>query len=134
MLAIGLMLAGWGVLHLARASAKPQAQGTKPTPVPGAVSTCGFGLKLSAVAERVELKGRDGRILFQSEQSSGPFTGMITLDQTDPAVFVSVKWKEPAASGDHFAKLTLEPAGKPTLTHFFEAPGAIEDVWELPAE
>jgi hypothetical protein len=132
MLAAGLLLAGWGILDLANVSASPQ--GRVPKPVPGVSSACGFGLKLSAVAELVELKGRDGRVLFRSEGSGGPFSGMIALDDTDPQVYVTVKWKEATTEGGRFAKLTLEPAGKPTLTHYFEAPGTIEDVWELPGE
>lgn len=133
MLAGGLLLAGWGILHLANAS------GTSGTSTPviatssGEAAPCGFGLKLSAVAEVVELKGRGGRVLFRREQSGGPFTGMIALDAAEPVVFVAVKWKD-ATVANRFAKLTLEPAGKPTLTHFFEAPGTIEDVWELPNE
>ena len=132
MLAVGLLLAGWGILKLANVSAVPQGQ--MPATPPGVGSACGFGLKLSAVAELVELKGRDGRVLFRHEGSGGPVTGMIALDATDPQVFVTVKWKETTVEGARFAKLTLEPVGKPTLTHYFEAPGTIEDVWELPSE
>ena len=132
MLAVGLLLAGWGMLNLARAGAKPQERDASVGHAVSEASPCGFGLKLSAVAEVVELKGRDGRVLFRRENSGGPFTGMIQLDDVDPVVFVKVSWKEATSGGEHFAKLTLEPSGKPTLNRYFEAAGTIEDVWELP--
>ncbi|WAC17902.1 hypothetical protein OVA24_11670 [Luteolibacter sp. SL250] len=48
-------------------------------------------------------------------------------------LFLSVRWKSPAAAGEHrFAKLVLEPAGRPTITHVFDAEGDIDDVFELP--
>ena len=127
-------MAGWGILHLAKASASSQPEGAVGVTTSSEQAACGFGLKLSREAELVELKGRGGRVLFRHENSGGPFTGMIDLDGEDPVVFVTVKWKEAVQQETHFAKLTLEPAGKPTLTHYFEAPGAIEDVWELPTE
>ncbi len=134
MLGVGLLLAGWGILHLARASSTPRPEGLVGVKTSVERATCGFGLKLSAVAEVVELKGREGRVLFRQQNSGGPFTGMVDLDADDPVVFVTVKWKDAAREGTSFAKLSLEPVGKPTLTHYFEAPGTIEDVWELPTE
>lgn len=134
MLGAGLLLAGVGILHLVRASSpsRPEAPGGVTTSVEQA--PCGFGLKLSAVAELVELKGREGRVLFREQDSGGPFAGVFELDADEPVVFVTVKWRDAAREGTSFAKLSLEPAGKPTLTHYFEARGTIEDVWELPAE
>jgi hypothetical protein len=134
MLGVGLLLAGWGILHLAGASAVSPSEDAVGLKASSERERCGFGLKLSAVAELVELKGRGGRVLFRHENSGGPFTGMIDLDGEDPVAFVTVRWKETSREGTSFAKLTLEPAGKPTLTHYFEAPGTIEDVWELPTE
>lgn len=131
MLAAGLLLAGWGILHLAGSSAPLQQAAPIADRPAGEAQPCGFGLKLSAVAESVELKARNGRVLFQQQQTRGPFTGMLALDETDPVVFVTLKWKDSTDRGDHFARLTLEPAGKPTITRYFEAPGTIEDVWEL---
>ncbi|OYV05903.1 MAG: hypothetical protein CFE26_09125 [Verrucomicrobiales bacterium VVV1] len=133
MLVAGLLLAGWGILHLANASGTSEPSTPVIGPVSGEAAPCGFGLKLSAEAEVVELKGRGGRVLFRREQSGGPFTGMIAMDAAEPVVFVTVKWKD-STEANRFAKLTLEPAGKPTLTHFFEAPGTIGDIWELPDE
>lgn len=60
-------------------------------------------------------------------------SGNLAVPVEHPAVFLTVRWKNPAAPGEHrFAKLTLEPAGKPTLTHVFDADGDIDDVFELP--
>lgn len=134
MLGVGLLLAGWGILHLARASAVSPSEKTDVLKASVERERCGFGLKLSAEAELVELKGRGGRVLFRQENSGGPFAGMVDLDAEDPVVFVAVKWKETSREGSTFAKLALEPAGKPTITHYFEAPGTIDDVWELPTE
>lgn len=132
MLLLGLSLSGWGILRLANAPAKLQGSLGHPVELSAESKPCGFGLKLSSVAELVELKGRDGRVLFHHGHSGGPFAGMIALDGADPVVFLTVKWAEPEGGSERFAKLTLEPAGKPTLSHYFEAPGTIEDVWELP--
>lgn len=51
----------------------------------------------------------------------------------DAPLFLTVRWKTPPVSGEHrFAKLVVEPAGKPTVTHVFDAEGDIDDVFELP--
>lgn len=133
MLALGLLLAGWGLLHLANAPVAVQSgQAIAPT-ASRQTAPCGFALKLSAAAEVVELLGPGRRLLFHQDGGGGPFVGMFELELVDPVVFIAVKWKDGAENG-HFAKLTLEPAGKPTLTRFFEASGTINDVWELPGE
>lgn len=59
--------------------------------------------------------------------------GRIAIDSRNPVVFLSVRWTG-AADGHRFAKLTLDLPGKPTLTHVFEAPGDIDDVWEIDIE
>lgn len=92
----------------------------------------GFAVKLSHAPESFQLADRKGRVIFQ-----GPaLTGQVELDPADPVVFLTVKWKEGAmGTTDHFAKLTLEPPGKPTLSRYFETPDTeLVDVWELPTE
>ena len=60
-------------------------------------------------------------------------TGDITLDPANPHVILTVRWKEKPQPGfRHFAKLTLEPPGRPTVTHVFEAAGDIDELFELP--
>ncbi|MGC4015268.1 MAG: hypothetical protein QM755_12240 [Luteolibacter sp.] len=129
----GLLLAGWGMLHFGGASATPSSS-TPNTVAISSTSRAGFAVKLSAPAESLELKDRAGRVLFHGG-SSDPDTGMIDLNTQDPVVYIAVRWKEaPPAGLNHFAKLTLEPSGKPTQVRYFEAPGDLDDVWELPVE
>jgi hypothetical protein len=59
--------------------------------------------------------------------------GAFTPDVLSPAIFVTIRWAEPG-EGNRFAKLTLEPPGKPTRVRYFEAAGDLEDVWELSAK
>jgi len=134
LLAGGLLLAGWGMLRFGgTAVAKVQAAPTTQAES-GPAATTGFALKLSAPASSVELKDREGRTLFRAG-SADPLVGMIALASADPAVFVSIHWQAaPPAGLNHFAKLSLEPAGKPTLVRYFETAGDLDDVWELPAE
>ncbi|MBK1880903.1 hypothetical protein JIN85_00670 [Luteolibacter pohnpeiensis] len=61
--------------------------------------------------------------------------GTIDLDPENPTIFLTVQWKSLPPDGAHrFAKLTLEPAGKPTIEHVFDAPGDIDDLFELPLQ
>jgi len=93
----------------------------------------GFSLTLSAAAKSVDLKSRDGTSLFHGAPGD-PLNGVIELNTVDPVVLISIAWKDADAPGHRFAKLTLEPPGKATLVHFFEATGDLDDVWELPTE
>jgi hypothetical protein len=133
LLASGLLLAGlvlWRLTREPRESIRPME------PEHEAVATappCGFELKLSARAKSVELKNREGLVLFQSTQTSGPLLGTFTPDAVDPAVFITIRWTEPG-EGNRFAKLTLEPPGKATRVRYFEAAGDLDDVWELSAK
>lgn len=128
---MGLLLAGWGLLRF-RTSGTPAAELREAEPEAVVNVRYGFSLVLSEPAERIELTDRTGARLFAGGQS-GPLSGMLELPQ-DGAIFVTIHWSnEPAAGETHFAKLTLEPPGKPSLVRYFEAPGDIEDVWELPS-
>lgn len=135
LLACALVLAGWGMLHFIAASAStetghPTDSHTHAEDAPSA--RYGFAVKLSHPAESFQAADRSGRILFQSPA----LIGQVALDPTDPVVFLTVKWKEPAtATANHFAKVTLEPPGKPTVSRYFETPDSeLIDVWELPTE
>lgn len=130
----GLLLAGWGMLRFGRSAAANlpvdagRAQETSRT------SQTGFALKLSSAASSVDLKNRAGELLFHAA-GADPLVGLIALDETDPAVFIRIQWTSaPPAGMNHFAKLSLEPSGKPTLVRYFETAGDLDDVWELPSE
>jgi hypothetical protein len=83
--------------------------------------------RLILSAETVEVKLSTGDNAPVSELS-----GTLHASPNIP-LFLSVRWKAPPSPGEHrFAKLVLEPAGRPTLTHVFDAEGDIDDVFELP--
>ena len=133
LLAGGLLLAGLVLWRLTRepavaVSSRPAEQ------APPAAVRWGFELKLSSAAESVELKSGSGGMLLRSSRTTGPLLGSLDFDATDdPVVFISIRWAG-SGEGNHFAKLTLEPPGKPTQVRYFEAAGDLEDVWELSAK
>ena len=133
LLAGGLLLAGlvlWRLTREPREAIRPVQPEHEPI---ATAPPCGFELKLSARAESVELKNREGEVLFQTTRTAGPLLGKFMPDVIDPAIFVTIRWADSSA-GNRFAKLTLEPPGKPTLVRYFEAAGDLEDVWELSAK
>lgn len=89
-----------------------------------------FRLTLSAPAELVEI---DTGEVIRPMVGGSPVAGTLRLERRNPRVALLVRWKFPAAPGEHrFAKLTLELPGQPTLTHVFDADGDIDDLLELP--
>jgi len=59
--------------------------------------------------------------------------GSLHLNAGNPYVSISVQWRNPPSVDEQrFAKLILEPAGKPTFTHVFDSSGDIDDLLELP--
>jgi hypothetical protein len=128
---MGLLLAGFGLLRF-RSSGAPAAERREAEPEAVVNVRYGFSLVLSEPAERIELTDRTGSRLFEGGQS-GPLSGTLELPH-DGAIFVTIHWRnEPSAGEMRFAKLTLDPPGKQSLIRYFEAPGDIEDVWELPS-
>ncbi len=94
------------------------------------LSAVPFRLILSAPATSVEID--TGHVIRPSAHPS-PISGNLELDPNNPRVGIIVRWKSPAAPGDHrFAKLTLEAPGQETFTHVFDADGDIDDFLELP--
>ncbi len=85
-----------------------------------------FELTLSAKAESVSVTGCIG--LFGSKESAEPLTGVITVGDEIPGIYVKVHWAD-SSPGHRFAKLRLEIPGKPTLEHVFDAAGDIDDFW-----
>lgn len=109
-------------------SAKNESEPSAPVPVARKEGNppVPFRLLLSAPAESVKI---DTGVVSQANRSSGT----LELDPANPRVGLVVRWKTPAAPGEHrFAKLTLEPPGQETLTHVFDADGDIDDIFELP--
>lgn len=129
LLAGGLLLAGAGILRLVSAPEPAARQAAATSTVPVATDRCPFQLVLSAPASSVRLTSRDGRTLFESAGGNAPQLGVLDLDPKDPAVGISVHWKE-GTPGHRFARLTLEPPGRPTLIWYFDSTGDLEDFRE----
>lgn len=132
LLTLALAATGLGLLRVTAA----RDGGTAPVPHAAAEEPAGHGksipfrLLLSAPAAAVELdSGKSIR-----PPCDGPrISGVLELDPDNPHVALVVRWKNPAAPGEHrFAKLTLEAPGEQTFTHVFDADGDIDDFLELP--
>jgi len=84
-----------------------------------------YRLQLSSEAAVVELDTGISKV-------SGT-NGSLHLNAGNPYVSISVQWRNPPSVDEQrFAKLILEPAGKPTFTHVFDSSGDIDDLLELP--
>ena len=123
LITIALLVAGFGMMKLTRAGQSPEPAPTiSTTPVSDSMATP-YRLMLSADAAEITLK--PGNLKATS--------GTINLDPANPHVILSVRWKvQPATGHHHFAKLTLEPPGQPTLVQVFDATGDIDELFELP--
>lgn len=125
MVALALALAGWALAHLTRPAPPSAPLATEDRTGENSLLEGAYRLTLSAppASLRIESAG--------SVQSVAE--GRIAIDPRNPVVFVAIGWdREP--EGHRFAKLTVDLPGKPTLTHVFEAPGDINDVWEIDIE
>jgi len=59
--------------------------------------------------------------------------GKLSHRPEDRLISLRIRWKTPPSTGEtRFAKLTLDPSGKPTITHVFDSTGDIDDILELP--
>jgi len=123
-------------IGLARLTTPPSTAPPDPGPAPIAPApdriTVPFDLVLSHPARSVRLDpGIEGNALDLGSGSE-PHSGPITLDSAHPVIFIDIEWSDPPAPGTHrFAKLTLEPANQPTLTHTFDTTASLSDVWEI---
>jgi hypothetical protein len=131
LLALALAAAGAG---LARVTAPRKSVTPPPAAATGAPALPGrqvpFRLLLSAPAAVVEI---DTGKPIRPPVDESTISGTLELDPKNPHVALVVRWKNPAAPGEHrFAKLTLEAPGQDTFTHVFDADGDIDDFLELP--
>lgn len=130
-LAIALAVTGAGLM---RVTATRKSVVPPPAAVTGTPALHGkqvpFRLLLSDPAATVEI---DTGKLIRPAADSATLSGTLELDPKNPHVGLVVRWKNPAAPGEHrFAKLTLEAPGQETFTHVFDADGDIDDFLELP--
>ena len=130
-LIFALAAAGAGMFRITSANGREvlpkRIEREKPLAVGNAVP---FRVLLSHPAASVE-------IMASSEIRVAPdgnsFTGAMEMDPENPHFSINVRWMSPPATGEHrFAKITLEPPGRDTFTHVFDADGDIDDFLELP--
>ena len=125
LMTVALIAAAFGMMHVTRIR-EPQAAGPELIPAQSQKNlSMPYRLMLSDEAAEITLD--PGNLKTQ--------TGTLELDPANPNVFLTIRWKsEPIPGAHRFARLTLEPAGKASIVHVFDAPGDIDDVLELPLE
>ena len=125
---IVLLLIGSAVVLARLTSARTPAQTIRQEqPAENKPSTHRLPYRLTLSAETLDVKLSAGDQPPVSELS-----GVLDAAPQTP-LFLTIRWKAPAVAGEHrFAKLVLEPVGRPTITHVFDAEGDIDDVLELP--
>ncbi len=130
-LAFALALAAVGLMRVTSARGNDDASAlAAQVPKDSDHQMVPFRLLLSAPAAEVAID--TGRMI--RPQLEGPsISGNLELDPTSPRLGLVVRWKNPAAAGEHrFAKVTLEVPGQDTFTHVFDAGGDIDEFLELP--
>lgn len=103
-----------------------------PTPA-GHSSVTPFVLELSKPAKSVNIETLDGKQLAHPAcDVSAVLAGTIELPSKASHIALRVIWQEtsfPTHPG--FVRLTLEPPGKPTISHVFISGRDVDDIWEL---
>jgi hypothetical protein len=106
---------------------------------PGKLAPVETMVSKSAIPFRLVLSAPAGEVVVETTTQirpapgDGTISGKLEIDPANPTLGLIVRWKKPAAEGEHrFAKLTLEAPGQPTFTHVFDAEGDIDDFLELP--
>lgn len=89
-----------------------------------------FSLTLSASARKVEILDVAGEMLWQ-KQDENLVRVQGSLARLPETLVLRVSWKDPSAPR-FFAKMVIDPPGRDSLTHVFDAPGELDDLWELP--
>ncbi len=118
--------------HTEQANGENQAteQPLSATPAVAPVAEVPFRLSLSAAARRVEMLDAAGERLWYGEQGAiDAVQG--TWARLPENVVLRVTWVN-AGAPRYFAKLVIDPPGRRSLTHVFDAEGEIDDLWELP--
>jgi hypothetical protein len=128
-LTIALAATGLGLMRVTSVEKTPKpVLPAEPAAVPA--QAVPFRLILSSPASFVEI---DSGTKVSPPVTDGTLSGKLEMDPENPYVGIIIRWKNPIAPGEHrFAKIILEPPGKATFTHTFDAAGDLEDFIELP--
>jgi hypothetical protein len=126
---LALTAAGFGLMRLT--DIRPAVSAPVPTDPPAPIAASSskslpYRLILSSVTSEIHISSGDSPPLHEA-------SGRLSLSSENPTINLVVRWKIDPAPGEHrFAKLVLEPTGKPTITHVFDSAGDIDDILELP--
>jgi hypothetical protein len=130
-LALALAGVGWGIARLTSVKKTEERVAQSPGVEKPATATLAVTFRLLLSAPAAQIKIDAGRTIELAADS--PLSGTLELDPANPRIALVIHWKSPASVGEYrFAKLTLEPPGRETLTHVFDAAGDIDDFLELP--
>lgn len=89
-----------------------------------------FSLQLSSTARSVIVRDENANVLWQvTDPQSTEFAAQ--LQHLPRHIALEIVWSGPPAPR-YFAKIRLDVPERDTLTHVFDAGGAIDDLWELP--
>ena len=130
LIALCLGLAALPLWRMTQPKAAITPDAAPPTTTEIAV-TVPFGLQLSASATRVILRDENGTVLWESADGVAAEVES-TWQRLPRSVQIEVEWADAAPAPRYFAKLRLDPPGRDTLTHVFDASTDIDDLWELP--
>lgn len=131
LIALCLGLAALPLWRMTQPKVVTPIENTGPIENTAPAMTVPFGLQLSATATRVTLRDENGAALWES-------AGVVATEieaawpRFPRSVQIEVDWTDATPAPRYFAKLRLDPPGRDTLTHVFDASTDIDDLWELP--
>lgn len=132
---IWLTVSAVALVKLTSRTAPPLENGERKSTVvedPGEqVPVTGYTVSVSAEMSELRINGQDQ--LIQGRPVGSSISGQLPQSENPQVVELVVRWKNPPSATEHrFARLTLYPPGKATITHVFDADGDIDDILELP--
>lgn len=91
----------------------------------------GYSVSVSSEMSELLINGQDQ--LVKDQPVSASISGRLPQTDNPNVVELVIRWKNPPSPAERrFARLTIYPPGKPTITHVFDSAGDIDDILELP--
>ena len=95
------------------------------------VPVTGYSISVSSEMSELLINGQNQ--LIKDMSPSAGLHGSLPSSDNPNVVTLLIRWKNPPLITERrFARLTIHPPGKPTITHVFDAAGDIDDILELP--
>jgi len=95
------------------------------------VPVIGYSISVSAEMSELLLNGQNQ--LIKDQPASASISGRLPQTDNPQVVTLQIRWKTPPSTAERrFARLTIYPPGKPTISHVFDSAGDIDDILELP--